>query len=86
MKGGLSMAEQKETLTKVLTMKFYDGSSKKDRIMSVTNPKPDLTAATVEAAMQIFVDLRPFDLIQQPEIKGASTIEKLTKDFGIVIS
>ena len=80
------MATQKETLTKVLVMKFYDAEYKKERTLSISNPKPTLTAADVQAVMQVFVDLRPFRQIVKPEIKGAVTIEKLTKDFGIVIS
>lgn len=80
------MATQKETLTKVLVMKFYDADNKKDRTLSISNPKPTLTAADVQAVMQVFVDLRPFRQIVKPEIKSAVTIEKLTKDFGIVIS
>lgn len=72
----------------VLVMEFND-SFGKARSIRVSDPKEDLTAATVAAAMELITDLRVFNsisLIGPGSIKGAKTVQTVTTDFGIVVS
>lgn len=72
----------------VLVMEFND-VLKKARSIRVSDPKEDLTAATVEAAMELFVDLNVFNSISQSgpgTIKGAKTVQTVTTNFEIVVS
>ena len=72
----------------VLVMEFTDALGKA-RSIRVSDPKPDLTAATVEAAMDVINSLNAFKAISgdgPASIKGAKTIQTVTSDFNIVVS
>lgn len=76
------------TTTKdVLSMDFIveEGKSKSIR---VTDPKPDLTAAQVQTAMETLADLRMLEVFTYtpPQLKGAKTIQTITNKFDIVIA
>ena len=75
------------TMKNVLAMDFTlrDGKTKSIR---VTDPKPELTAAQVEDAMNTLNDLRALQafVIDGPtSLKGAKTIQTVTNKFDIVI-
>lgn len=75
------------TTRDVLVMEFYDLFSN-PRSIRVSDPKEDLTAATVESAMELFVDLRVFNNISQDgpaKLKGAKKIQTVTSNFDIVV-
>ncbi|MFJ7953067.1 DUF2922 domain-containing protein [Lysinibacillus sp. NPDC096418] len=75
------------TTRNVVVMEFLDMFGKTKSIR-VSDPKPDLTAATVEAAMELINDLNVFNVISQggpAKIKGAKTVQTVTTDFGIVV-
>lgn len=75
------------TTRNVVVMEFLDPTGKTKSIR-VSDPKPDLTAATVEAAMEVINDLKVFNVISQgglSQIKGAKTVQTVTTDFGIVV-
>lgn len=75
------------TTRNVIVMEFIDFLGKTKSIR-VSDPKPDLTAATVEAAMAVINDLKVFNVISQggpSHIKGAKTVQTVTTDFGIVV-
>ena len=68
-----------------MTFINYANKAKSIRII---DPKANLTAATVQAAMELFNDLKVFESINGGEsatIKGAKTIQTVTSDFGIEI-
>lgn len=71
----------------VLQMQFTTVDNKDVKI-SLTDPKPDLTTATVQAAMEVFNRLRAFNTISvmgQARLKGAKTVDTTTSDFGITV-
>lgn len=75
------------TTKNVVVMEFKDfvGKTKSIRI---SDPKPDLTAATVEAAMELINDLNVFNVISEAgpaTIKGAKNVQTVTTNFGIVV-
>ncbi len=75
------------TTRNVLVMEFKDAIGK-TRSIRVADPKSDLTASAVEAAMELFNDLNVFGAISglgPATIKGAKTIQTVTNDFDIVI-
>ena len=75
------------TTRTAVVMEFLD-SMGKTKSIRVSDPKPDLTAATVEAAMEVINDLKVFNVISQggpSTIKGAKTVQTVTTDFGIVV-
>lgn len=79
----MSNAETKN----VLVMEFKDATGK-IRSIRVADPKSDLTAATVEAAMELFNSLSVFNIISElgpATIKGAKTVQTVTNDFDIVV-
>ena len=72
----------------VLVMEFNDGSGTL-RSIRVSNPKSDLTAETVEAAMEVINNLNAFESISQygpATIKGAKTVQTVTSNFDIVVN
>lgn len=72
----------------VLVMEFKDYGGK-NRSIRVSDPKPDLTAATVEATMELINDLNAFNSISQfgpATLKGAKTVQTVTNNFDIVIN
>lgn len=76
------------TTRNVLVMEFNDyfGDA---RSIRVSDPKEDLTAATVESAMELIVNLNVFNSISGEgpgKIKGAKTIQTVTSNFDIVVS
>ena len=76
------------TTRNVLVMEFKDGDGKL-RSIRVSDPKTDLTAATVEAAMELINDLNAFNSISQygpATIKGAKTVQTVTSNFDIVVN
>lgn len=78
------MANETPVLTKVLAMKFTDGS--RVRTISLTNPKDDLTADHVQAVMELIANLNPFIVFDfQPVVKSAQFIQKSTTNFGLTI-
>lgn len=75
------------TTRNVLIMEFYDLFSNLASIR-IADPKEDLTAATVESAMELFVDLQVFNKISQDgpaKLKGARTVQTVTSNFDIVV-
>lgn len=75
------------TTKNVLVMEFTDFFGK-TRSIRVADPKSDLTAPTVEAAMEVINDLKVFNAITgtgPATIKGAKTVQTVTNDFDIVI-
>lgn len=77
------------TATKnVLAMDFTLGDGKTKSIR-ITDPKPDLTAAQVEEAMNTLNDLRAlqaFYVFGPSSLKGAKTVQTVTSKFDIVIN
>lgn len=76
------------TTRNVLVMEFHDFYNKV-RSIRVSDPKTDLTAATVESAMELIADLRVFNSISQDgpaKLKGAKTVQTVTSNFDIVVS
>ncbi|QFG01290.1 DUF2922 domain-containing protein (plasmid) [Psychrobacillus glaciei] len=76
-----------EKTRKVLQMQFNTAENK-DVSIRLTDPKPDLTATTVQAAMELFNDLKVFNsisLMGPARLKGAKTVETVTSDFGITV-
>ena len=72
----------------VLVMEFKDALGK-NRSIRVSDPKTDLTAATVEAAMELINDLNVFTSISKSgpaTIKGAKTVQTVTSNFDIVVN
>ena len=75
------------TTRNVVVMEFSDFWGKTKSIR-VSDPKPDLTAATIEAAMEVINDLKVFNIISKggPSlIKGAKTVQTVTTNFDIVV-
>lgn len=75
------------TTRNAVVMEFIDIYGKV-RSIRVSDPKADLTAATVEAAMEVINDLKVFNAISQggpSTIKGAKTVQTVTTDFSIVV-
>lgn len=75
------------TTRNVLIMEFYDRSGT-PRSIRLSDPKEDLTAATVESAMELFNDLNVFNSISEHgpgKLKGAKTVQTLTSKFDIVV-
>ena len=71
-----------------LVMEFTDALGKL-RSIRVTDPKPDLTAEVVEAAMDVINSLNAFVTISgegPASIKGAKTIQTVTSSFDIVVN
>ena len=71
----------------VLVMEFLDAAGKA-RSIRVPDPKPDLTAETVEAAMDVINSLNAFKAISgdsPASIKGAKTVQTVTSNFDIVV-
>ena len=76
------------TTRNVLVMEFNDYFGKAKSIR-VSDPKEDLTAATVESAMELFVNLNVFNsisLVGPGKVKGAKTVKTVTSNFDIVVS
>ena len=76
------------TTRNVLVMEFTDVLGK-NRSIRVADPKTDLTAATVEAAMELINDLNVFNSISKSgpaTIKGAKTVQTVTSNFDIVVN
>lgn len=76
------------TKSNVLVMEFKDVEGKVKSIR-VANPKEDLTAATVEAAMELINNLNVFNAISgfgPATLKGAKTVQTVTSNFNIEIS
>lgn len=72
----------------VLVMEFKDVGGQ-TRSIRVSDPKPELTAETVYAAMEVINDLNAFVVISgsgPASIKGAKTIQTVTSNFDIVVS
>lgn len=72
----------------VLVMEFKDVSGQ-TRSIRISDPKPDLTAETVYAAMEVINNLNAFVVISgsgPASIKGAKTIQTVTSNFDIVVS
>ena len=72
----------------VLVLEFKDVEGKAKSIR-VANPKEDLTAATVEAAMELINNLNVFNAISglgPATIKGAKTVQTVTNNFDIEIN
>lgn len=72
----------------VLVMEFKDNTGK-TRSIRVSDPKPELTAETVHAAMEVINDLNAFIVISgsgPASIKGAKTIQTVTSNFDIVVN
>ncbi|KOS66295.1 hypothetical protein AEA09_18955 [Lysinibacillus contaminans] len=75
------------TTREVLVMEFKDLDGKIKSIR-VADPKTDLTAATVEAAMEVINDLNVFNVISgrgPATIKGAKSVQTVTNNFDIVV-
>lgn len=75
------------TTKNALVMSFVNFENKIKSIR-IIDPKADLTAATVQAAMELFNDLKVFESINgglSATIKGAKTVQTVTSDFGIEI-
>ena len=75
------------TTRNVLVMEFKDAYGK-NKAIRVSDPKSDLTAETVEAAMELFNTLNVFNAISQSgpaTIKGAKTVQTITNNFDIVV-
>ena len=76
------------TTKNVLVMEFNDATGKL-RSIRVTEPKPDLTAEVVEAAMDVINNLNAFKTISgegPASIKGAKTVQTVTSNFDIVVN
>ena len=76
------------TKSNVLVMEFKDVEGKVKSIR-VANPKEDLSAATVEAAMELINNLNVFYAITgfgPATLKGAKTVQTVTSNFNIEIS
>ena len=72
----------------VLVMEFKDVGGQ-TRSIRISDPKPELTAETVYAAMEVINDLNAFVVISgsgPASIKGAKTIQTVTSNFDIVVS
>ena len=72
----------------VLVMEFNDGLGKL-RTIRVSNPKPDLTTETVEAAMDVINSLNAFETISQygpASKKKKKTVQTVTNNFDIVVN
>ena len=77
----------KATTRNVLVMEFNDAYGK-SKAIRVSDPKSDLTAETVEAAMELFATLNVFDSISKSgpaTLKGAKTVQTITSNFDIVV-
>lgn len=75
------------TTRKVLQMQFTSAENK-DVSIRLAEPKPDLTAATVQAAMELFNDLNFFNsvsLMGPARLKSAKTVDTVTSEFGITV-
>ena len=75
------------TTRNVLVMEFNDATGKL-RSIRVSDPKPNLTAAAVEAAMDVINSLNAFKTISgegPATIKGAKTVQTVTSNFDIVV-
>ena len=69
-------------------MEFNDAAGKL-RSIRVSDPKPDLTADVVEAAMDVINSLNAFRTISEAgpaSIKGAKTVQTVTSNFDIVVN
>ena len=76
------------TTRNVLVMEFNDAAGKL-RSIRVSDPKPDLTADVVEAAMDVINSLNAFRTISEAgpaSIKGAKTVQTVTSSFDIVVN
>ena len=76
------------TTRNVLVMEFNDAAGKL-RSIRVSDPKPDLTAEVVEAAMDVINSLNAFRTISEAgpaSIKGAKTIQTDTTNIDIVVN
>ena len=76
------------TTRNVLVMEFNDATGKL-RSIRVSDPKPDLTADVVEAAMDVINSLNAFRTISEAgpaSIKGAKTVQTVTSNFDIVVN
>lgn len=76
------------TTQKVLQMKFTTVDNK-DVTVRLASPKSDLTAETVQAAMELFNDLRFFNVVNRygtARLKSAKTVDTVTSEFGITVS
>ena len=76
------------TTRNVLVMEFNDVAGKL-RSIRVSDPKPDLTADVVEAAMDVINSLNAFRTISETgpaSIKGAKTVQTVTSNFDIVVN
>lgn len=76
------------TTRNVLSMDFTTNEGK-SRSIRLTDPKPDLTAAQVQTAMETLADLRMLEVFthgEPPHLKGAKTIQTVTNKFDIVIA
>ena len=72
----------------VLVMEFSDALGRL-RSIRITDPKPDLTAEVVEAAMDVINNLNAFKTISgegPASIKGAKTVQTVTSSFDIVVN
>ena len=76
------------TTRNVLVMEFNDAAGKL-RSIRVAEPKADLTADVVEAAMDTINTLNAFVTISgsgPATIKGAKNIQTVTSNFDIVVN
>ena len=76
------------TTKNVLVMEFNDAAGKL-RSIRISEPKPDLTADVVEAAMDVINSLNAFRTISEAgpaSIKGAKTVQTVTSNFDIVVN
>lgn len=75
------------TTRNVLIMEFANLFGEKKSIR-ISDPKEDLTVATVESAMNLFNDLRVFNTISlegKGSVKGAKTVQTVTSNFIISV-
>lgn len=75
------------TTRKVLQMRFTTVDNK-DVSIRLADPKPDLTAEAVQAAMELFNDLNFFNSISRygpARLKSAKVVDTVTNEFGIII-
>lgn len=77
-------------IKKVLQMSFL-AANNKDVTLRVTDPKEGLTAAEVQATMElittlkVFTQLYPLGYEQEARLKGAKTVSTTTEDFSITV-
>lgn len=76
--------------TTILQMDFISADENKPVSIKLADPREDLTAETVQAAMELVNDMRVFVKIngsnfEPAKIKGAKVINTVVNDFDITV-